>query len=162
MRDWFPCDLARQDCEEKMLYVGVYTDHIVFPTGQFPASVVQMVFVFRLKVANYSDGGGPLTFSVTDPSGSTISKIDGRLPNELAGDRLNLHLTARNLSFPLPGRYQLYLGLGADFVWKDVLKVTGPGGSLSDVESESSSSDSESRVVSVEERARPDSSSTPP
>jgi hypothetical protein len=125
LRDWFPCDLARADSEGKMMYIGVYTDHIVFKNGQFPARMTQIAFIFRFKVQDY-EANSPVRFRLIDPNGAVMQTIEGALPPQLAGDRLNLQLGMAGVSFPTPGRYKIELSLGTEYRMEDSLKVTGP------------------------------------
>ena len=126
LRDWFPCDLARADVEGKLMYIGVYTDHIVFKNGEFPARLAQIVFAFRFKVHDYSEANGPILFRLVDPNGTVLQTMSGSLPGQLAGDRLNLNLGVSGLTLPMPGRYKVELSLGTEYKMEDVLKVTGP------------------------------------
>jgi hypothetical protein len=129
VRDWFPCDFARNDDAGKPMYIGVYTDEIVIRHGQFPAILPQLSFIFRLE-GSASESPVPIHFSVSTPNGDQAAKVDGTLPAGLpTGTRLNLSFALAPAKFDDVGKYRVSLSIGAKFSFNDHFTVS--GGSVS-------------------------------
>lgn len=124
VRDWFPCDLARNDDQGKALYVGVYTDEIQLSRPTFPFQM-PLVFAFRLEVKNFADPNRTIRFAISDPEGSVLASAAAELPVDFPkGTRLNVNITLAQIRFPGPGQYRVSLGIGSSFEFDDVFKIT--------------------------------------
>lgn len=126
VRDWFPCDLARNDEFGKTLYVGVYTDEIVVHTDEDGViSLPPITFVFRLNIEPQEAAPDPLrvVLGILDAEGRAFAQVKGHVPPALArGTRLNLNFSFSDLILPGPGEYRLQFSLG-EYSYEDRLLI---------------------------------------
>lgn len=126
VRDWFPCDLARDDEFGKTLYIGVLTDELlVKPQEEGNIRLSPITFVFRLNIDPQDPRSDPrpVALSIADARGEAIAQVEGRVSADLLrGTRLNLNFALSALQLPGSGDYRVRLSFG-DYSFEDQLRV---------------------------------------
>lgn len=125
VRDWFPCDLVRNDEFGKTMYIGVGTNELVFQrTTNGQLSFPPITFVFRLNIHPERAEAKTVAFRILDLEGrEAFAEIVGQVPPSLMqGTRLNLNFTLAKLRVPGPAEYLVQLQL-ADYSFEERFRI---------------------------------------